>query len=343
MIDFAGWELPLWYTSVLEEHSAVRTRAGIFDVSHMRRIRISGYGASEYLDYLLTRPAHKIEVGSGCLSLLCLDDGGILDDLVIYRLETEKYLVVWNAANFERKWEWIFRHNSFQPGVHVEDASDETAMIAIQGPLSSQIASFLNVDSLPRFSHKKVEIGDTRALIARTGYTGEDGFELIVNSDQALPLWNLLLHNGAKPCGLGARDILRLEAGMLLYGQDMDTSVNPYEAGLGWMVHLNKVDFIGKTALLRIHEEGVKRKLIGFIIEGNKVARNGCGIYRSNEHIGDVTSGGYSPTLSCSIGLGYVPVELSKIGTKIQIMVRDKAMEAYVVNKRFLRRITNES
>ena len=338
MTDFAGWNLPAWYTSILEEHRAVRSKAGIFDVSNMGRVWLTGSGAGVLLDRLLTKPAQQLEVGSSQFSLLCLEDGGILDDLWVYRLETDRFLIVWNAANIEQKLDWLHRWSGSNPEVSIEDRSTNTVMLAIQGPSVHQLRNLAGVTHLPRFGNTGTKIAGLNVFVSRTGYTGEDGFEVITEATNALTLWKSFIAQGVKPCGLGARDSLRLEAGMLLYGQDIDTGTNPFEAGLEWLVDLDRGDFIGRTALLSTRRRGVRRKLVGFQMNGRKIARSGYPIFKSGQAVGKVTSGGYAPTLGFNIGLGYVPTELAAIGNDIEIMIRDKPVIAQIVNKKFYKR-----
>jgi len=338
MIDFAGWELPVWYTSILEEHRTVRSRAGIFDVSDMGRVWLSGKQAGAFLDRILTKSAQKLEVGGARLCLLCLEDGGILDDLWVYHIGPDRYLIVWNAANTEQKLDWLSRWADSGPDIMIEDRSRDTIMLAIQGPAVFQLENLKGVSHLPRFGHAQTKIGNISAFVARTGYTGEDGIEVIADAVDALPLWESFVEQGVKPCGLGARDSLRLEAGMMLCGQDMDTGTNPFEAGLGWLVDLEGGDFVGKSALLEIKRQGVRRKLVGFQMEGREIARSGYPIFKSGQKVGRVTSGGYAPTLDVNIGLGYVPIEMATIGTDIEILIRSKPVTAHIVNRRFYKR-----
>lgn len=338
MTDFAGWELPVWFTSILEEHKAVRSRAGMFDVSHMSRVWVSGKKAGRFLDKVLTRSVRRLEIGSSKLSLLCLEDGGILDDLWVYHVGVDQYLLVWNVGHTERKLDWLYRWSESDPGITVNNATDDTAMVAVQGPAVCQLASMKAFCNLPRFGHTRAKIGKLELFGARTGYTGEDGFELISSTADASPLWAVLMDQGVKPCGLGARDILRLEAGMLLSGQDFDTSTNPFEADLAWLVDFGKRDFVGKRALLEIRRQGIGRKLVGFKIEGREIARSGYSIFKSGQKVGKVTSGGYAPALGVSVGLGYVPVELSVMGTGIDILIRGKMVSSEIVNRKFYRK-----
>ncbi|MFP3897821.1 MAG: glycine cleavage system aminomethyltransferase GcvT [Dehalococcoidia bacterium] len=338
MMDFADWELPAWYTSILEEHKTVRTAAGMFDVSDMGRVWVTGKKSGVFLDRILTRPAQKLEAGSSHLSLMCLENGGILDDLWVFRVTADQYLIVWNAANIEQKRDWLSRWSGSDPEIAIDDVSADTAMVAVQGPAVAGLKSFGGISHLPRFGHAETEVGGMRVSAARTGYTGEDGFELGCRSADAIPLWNFLMEQGVKPCGLGARDSLRLEAGMLLCGQDMDSGTNPFEADLGWLVDLDRGDFVGKKALLEIRRQGVGRKLIGFQVDGREIARSGHRIFVSGKEVGKVTSGGYAPTLGVNIGLGYVPTELSAVGGGIEIMIRNKPVPAHTVDKRFYKK-----
>jgi len=338
MADFAGWQLPVWYTSILEEHRAVRSGAGIFDVSDMGRVWITGRKATAFLDRLLTKRADRLQIGSSQLCLLCLEDGGILDDLLVYRMGTDQYLIVWNAGHIEQKLGWLQRWAGSDPDIVIQDKSADTVMVAVQGPAVCQLRNLKGVCHLHRFGHTRARIEDVEVVAARTGYTGEDGFEIIGDAANALRLWESFMKQGLKPCGLGARDSLRLEAGMLLYEQDMDKSTNPFETGLGWLVEMDNGDFIGKSALLGIKRQGVKRKLIGFRMTGQGIARSGYKIVRCGQEVGQVTSGGYAPTLNVNIGFGHVPIELATIGTDIEIMIRNKPVAAKVVNRQFYKR-----
>lgn len=338
MMDFAGWELPIWHTSIIEEHRAVRSGAGMFDVSHMGRVWITGRKAGAFLDRILTKRARKLEIGSSQLCLLCLEDGGILDDLWVYRVGTDRYLIVWNAGDIEQKLGWLQRWAGSDPDIVIQDKSADTVMVAVQGPAVCQLHNLKGICHLPRFGHTQTRIDDVEVLAARTGYTGEDGFEIIGDAANALRLWGSFMRRGVKPCGLGARDSLRLEAGMLLYGQDMDKSTNPFEAGLGWSVEMDNGDFIGKSALIEIKRQGVKRRHIGFQMTGQGIARSGYKIVRCGQEVGKVTSGGYAPTLNVNIGFGYVPIELATTGTDIEIMIRNKSVAAQIVNRRFYKK-----
>ena len=338
MMDFAGWELPIWYTSIIEEHRAVRSVAGMFDISHIGRVWITGRKAGNFLDRILTKRASRLEIGFSQLCLLCLEDGGILDDLWVYRVGSDRYLIVWNAGDIEQKLGWLQRWAGSDPDIVIQDKSADTVMVAIQGPAVCQLYNLKGICHLPRFGHTQTRIEDVEVLAARTGYTGEDGFEIIGDAANALRLWGSFMRRGVRPCGLGARDSLRLEAGMLLYGQDMDKSTNPFEAGLGWSVEMDNGDFIGKSALIEIKRQGIKRRHIGFQMTGRGIARSGYKIVRCGQEVGKVTSGGYAPTLNVNIGFGYVPIELATNGTDIEIMIRNKSVAAQIVNRRFYKK-----
>jgi aminomethyltransferase len=338
MMDFAGWELPVWYTSILEEHKTVRSAAGMFDVSDMGRIWITGKNAGPFLDRLLTRRVRTLGIGASKLCLLCLEDGGILDDLWAYRVGADQYVIVWNASHVEEKLAWVRRWAGSDPDITIQDRTADTFMMAVQGPAVCQLENLKGVCYLPRFGNTETRIEGTEVLAARTGYTGEDGFEIIGDAANARRLWESFLKQGVRPCGLGARDSLRLEAGMMLYGQDMDKTTNPLEAGLGWLAEMDSGDFIGKGALLEIKREGIKRKLIGFRMTGQGIARSGYKIVKSGQDVGHVTSGGYAPTLNANIGFGYVPIELAATGAEIEIMIRNKPVAAEVVRRQFYKR-----
>ena len=338
MMDFAGWELPVWYTSILEEHRAVRSQAGIFDVSDMGRVWVTGRKAGAFLDKMLTKPVQQLEIGGAQLCLLCLEDGGILDDLWVYRAGIDQHLIVWNASNIEQKLDWLHYWAGEDPETIISNTSADTVMVAVQGPAVCQLKSLEGVSHLPRFGYTQARIGELSVFVARTGYTGEDGFEIIADAVKAFPLWESFIQQGVKPCGLGARDSLRLEAGMMLSGQDMDASTNPFEAGLGWLVDLDKGDFIGKRALLEIKRQGIRRRLAGFQMSGREIAHSDYKIFKSGQEVGKVTSGGYAPTLGVNIGFGYVSIELAAIGTDIEIIIRNQPVSAQVVSKKFYKR-----
>ncbi|MBI4301092.1 MAG: glycine cleavage system aminomethyltransferase GcvT [Chloroflexi bacterium] len=337
---FAGWEMPVTYTSIIEEHQAVRSRAGLFDVSHLARFQIRGKGAESFLQRLITTDVRRLVQGRCCYTLLCKEDGGIVDDMMLFRLGEDAFWLVSNAANRAKVWEWLNRWKSTVDQLSLQDISEETIMMAYQGPSTARHLDSLCGETcslLPRFGCTQTKLERYEVLVARTGYTGEDGFEFVASSTDALPLWNLLLQMGAKPCGLGARDSLRLEAGLLLYGNDIDEGINPYQARLGRLVHLEKGDFVGHQALKTIKEAGIKQCLVGFEMIGRGIARSGHPILASDQEIGRVTSGGYAPSLRRSIGLGYVPTLYTASGTRFLVGVRGRPVEAQVTILPFYR------
>jgi len=341
MAPFAGWEMPIQYSGILQEARAVRNGKGVFDVSHMGRLRIEGPEAPAFLDRVLTTPVRTMQVGRARYGFLLTEAGGILDDTVLYRLGEERYLLVCNAANRPVVWEWLHRWAPSN-GVAMEDATFATGMLAFQGPHTMETVDRLLGFPFSRqvrpFACWEGAVLGAPVLVGRTGYTGEDGVEFILPAETAPALWDRLLEEGAVPCGLGARDILRLEAGLLLHGSDMDTSTTPLEAGLERFLNLEKGDFIGRSALLRQQEEGLRRRLVGFVMEERGVPRRGYPILADGFQVGAVTSGGYSPTLERDIGLGYVAPPYAEPGTPLAVDIRGRQVSARVVPLPFYRR-----
>jgi aminomethyltransferase len=342
MVPFAGWEMPLQFAGIVEEHHAVRRRAGLFDISHMGRLTVEGPDAAVFLRGIVTYDVTRIGVGEGHYALVCRDDGGILDDIYVFRPASERFLVVVNATNTQRIGEWARAHLPDGSRATVSDRQAETTMLALQGPdapsrleaLAPGVAS-----RLPVRHCAEVEIEGTLAFVSRTGYTGEDGFEIVVPTADGPALWRRLLDRGVQPCGLGARDTLRLEAALALYGNDIDESTNPFEAGLGWTVTLDDgADFVGREALVRIHEAGVSRQLACLKALERGVMRAGCSLLHDGRPAGRLTSGGFSPTLGASIGLGYLPPEVAVAGTELDVDVRGKPLRARVVLRPFYKR-----
>ena len=338
IMDFAGWELPSWYTSLLEEHHACRNDKAMWDVSDMGRVWITGKDAGAFLDKVLSKPAQNLAVGAAQLCMLLLEDGGILDDLWLYRLETDRYLIVWNAADIPEKIAWLERWKAPYSDVVIKDVSAEKAMLAVQGPNIPGLKVLAHVADLPRFAPRETRIKDLEALVVRTGYTGEDGFEIIVAKEDAMTLWQIFMDAGVRPCGLGCRDSLRVEAGMMLSGQDMGPDTSALEAGLGWLVKFDERDFVGKEALLKIQRQGLKRRLVGFKMSGREIARAGYKVVRDGKAVGEVTSACPSPTLGFNIGFASVPIEMATLGTEIEIMIRNKPVKATVTRKKFYKR-----
>lgn len=341
MVSFAGYEMPVQYpTGIVNEHQAVRKAAGLFDVSHMGEFVVKGGDALGFVQYVTTNDASALEVGQAQYTVMCQEDGGAIDDCLVYRLE-DGYMFVVNAANREKDWEWIRKFaNRF--GVELTDRSDETALLALQGPAAEAILSRVtDVDlaSIGFYRFVEGQVDGHRAIISRTGYTGEDGFELYVSNDAAVPLWRKLLEvgegNGLVPAGLGARDSLRLEMGYILYGNDLDDNHTPLEAGLGWVVKLGKGDFLGREALRRRKEEGLRERLVGFRLLERAFPRHGYEVRFQGEPAGEVTSGILSPSLDQGIGLAYVPVEAANPGTVIEVVIRNRPVPAEVVRPPF--------
>ena len=342
MVEFGGWQMPVQYSGIVDEHSAVRNAAGLFDISHMGEFYVKGTDALAFLQHVATQDVASIGAGLANYALLCRPDGGIVDDIFIYHLP-DGYLVVVNASNIEKDFAWMADHvGGFD--VELTNSSDRTAMLALQGPAAEAIlASATDVDVASVPFHGVTTgtlLGDIPALIARTGYTGEDGFELFVENDRVVKLWDGLLDlgrdAGLKPCGLGARDSLRFEACLALYGHEIADDINPYEAKLGWVVKLDKGDFVGGDALREIKRAGVGRKLAGFEMVERGIARGGYEIRGvDGERVGYVTTGMPAPSLGKNLGLGYVPAALASEGAEFDVVVRERPVRARVVKTPF--------
>ena len=341
MVDFAGWEMPVQYAGVIEEHRAVRTAAGLFDVSHMGEVRVQGKGAEAFLQRLTPNDVARLVPGRAHYSGLLTESGTYIDDVLVYRLAAEDFLVVVNASNAPRDFQWIADAARDAADVEVADESDRYALLALQGPQALEMLAPLavpDVSGLKYYGFAGGQVAGAPALISRTGYTGEDGFELYLAPEDAAGVWRRLLAAGAVPAGLGARDTLRLEAAMALYGHEIDETTTPFEAGLGWVVKLDKGDFRGRDALLAQKGEGVPRKLVGFEVQGRGIARQGHGVVSGSERVGEVTSGTWSPTFEKALGLAYVPPGLAAVGTPLTLDVRGKSLPAVVVESPFYRR-----
>jgi len=343
MVDFGGWEMPVQYSSIVEEHRAVRTAVGLFDVSHMGEIEICGPEAERITDRITTNAVRTLKAGQIHYSGLLYEHGGFVDDVLVHKVSDDHYFLCVNAANQEKDFEHIRARNHFDAEVRL--SSDQYAQLAIQGPKAFATLQKLTSVDLSRIRYywfADGEVSGTQARIARTGYTGEDGFEIYVPPSEAPRLWDELMaagHEfGIKPCGLGARNTLRLEAKMALYGHEIDASISPLEAGLDWIVKWEKGDFVGRQALLQQKESGVRRKLCGFEVHGRGIARDGYEVFLDGAPAGWVTSGSPSPTLNKNIGLCYLPVEHTGIGTAIQIIVRGQPVDAVTVETPFYKR-----
>ena len=346
LVDFAGWEMPIQYSGVLDEYHTVRSKVGLFDVSHMGRLMVSGAGALAFLQSVTTNDVAKLAVGQAHYSMVCNDEGGIKDDIFVYRLKPADYLLCVNASNRGKVLTWLQAHPR-DANVVLEDHSDQMAQIALQGPISKDIMIALGgtaVTTLKLHHTCEATLASIPTLIARTGYTGELGYELYAPADRVGELWERIVDAGAskglKPAGLGSRDLLRLEMGYLLYGNDIDETTTPIEAAVEWTVSFEKGDFAGRTKLLAQKDGGPGKRFVGFELLEKAVPRHGCKILdaRSSQPIGEVSSGNLSPILQKGIGLGYVPSALSAIGTRITIDIRGKAVPAQVVKTPFYRK-----
>ena len=343
MVPFAGWEMAVQFSGLVAEHTAVRQAVGVFDISHMGVLRFSGPNPKDALQKLVPTDLHRIGPGQACYTVLLNETGGILDDLIVYDMGDDTVLAVINAACADSDRAWLEQQLS-SSGISISDEKEDGVLLALQGPDAQQVLEGLSgtrLAELPRFGQRMLPLPGlgVDVLVARTGYTGEDGFELLLPRDPGRQLWSQLLNEGVTPCGLGARDSLRLEAAMHLYGNDMDTTTSPLEAGLGWLVHLeNPVDFIGRAALEQEVDQGSQRKLVGLRLEGRAIPRHDYPILDGEQTVGTVSSGGWSPCLEAGIGLGYVPKVLAKVGTELAVEIRGKRHPATVVKRPFYRR-----
>ena len=341
MVDFGGWELPQQYTSIRDEHLAVRKVAGLFDISHMGRLEVTGALAESYLQGLMTNDLAKVRAGQAIYSLMCREDGGIIDDLVVYRQAPDRFLVVVNAANRDKDTAWM--RDRTMAGVSMLDRTGELSLIALQGPRAEALLpkGTTPTHDIPYFAFAEGKVASVPALISRTGYTGEDGFELFVESGHVGRVWDEILGHGKPsgvlPAGLGARDATRLEAALRLYGNDMDETVNPYEAGLGWTVKLAKGDFVGRDALARIRQEGVRRTLIGLKTDAGNIPRHGAAVTRQGSRVGVVTSGTHSFFLGHPIALAMVEGPSFPVGDTVAVEVRGREAPGEVVKLPFYR------
>jgi len=347
MTEFGGFEMPIWYKGIIPEHMAVRNSVGIFDITHMGRALITGANSVGFLNYVTTNDVAALEPLSAHYSNMCNEQGGIKDDFVLSRLGKEKFLIVYNAANRTKDYEWLAK-NAKPFSVKVEDVSDNIAMFAVQGPNAQKTLQKIadsDLNKIERFKCGWTKLAGVEGFVSRTGYTGEDGFEVFVwnaplaNPISAVEVWKAILEAGEEfgiePCGLGARDTLRLEAGMCLYGNDIDETTTPLEAGLGFVVKLKKDTFIGKEALTKQKTDGVKRKRVGLIMLEKGIPRPRYEVWKDGENIGHVTSGTFSPVLERGIAIAYVSVQHATEGNKVAVKVRDKFTDAQIVKLPF--------
>lgn len=345
-IDFGGWELPVQFSSIKEEHEAVRTRAGLFDVSHMGEIEVKGPGSLAYLQKMMTNDISKLKNGGAQYTAMCYENGGTVDDLLVYKLEEDHYLLVVNASNIEKDFAWLKDH--LDADVEIDNLSEGMAQLALQGPAAENVLQKLaNEHDLSQIGffkfNEEVDLNGKKALISRTGYTGEDGFEIYCKADDVISIWKDILETGkcagVIPCGLGARDTLRFEANLALYGQELSPEISPLEAGIGFAVKLNKEeDFIGKEALKQLKENGLPRKLVGIEMIDRGIPRHGYPVYKGDVQIGEVTTGTQSPTLKKNIGLALIDAKETELGNEVEVEIRGKRLKAAVSATPFYKR-----
>jgi len=342
LVEFAGFYMPIQYKGINEEHVRIRTTVGIFDVSHMGEFEFIGPKASEFLQYMTINDINKLNIYQAHYSAFCYDDGGIVDDLLVYRFPN-RFVTVVNASNIEKDFEWLRKH--LINGVIMKNRSDEYSLLAIQGKHAAatlQKLTKVDLSQIKTYWFTEGILAGVEMMIARTGYTGEDGFEIMFSPEHSQNAWHAIMEAGEEfeiePIGLGARDALRMEVKYCLYGNDIDQTTNPLEAGLGWITKLDKGDFVGRDAIQKIKQEGLQRKLVGFELEGKAIPRHGYKIFNETEEIGVITSGMFSPVLQKPIGLGYVTLENSKIGSAINIDIRGRKLSAKVVKTPFYKR-----
>lgn len=344
MVDYGGWELPLQFTGIIQEHRMVRSQAGIFDVSHMGEIEITGPGADDFTRYMITNDAKKLPDKQVLYTLMCYPQGGIVDDLLVYRFSSRHFFLVVNAANVEKDFEWIGSHAS--PGIQVKNVSDRYAQLAVQGPKAEEILQRITQFDLSAIRFFWFEPGVVLAgmecLVSRTGYTGEDGFEIYLHPQQAVSLWNSILEAGGEeilPAGLGARDTLRFEAKLPLYGQEIGPDITPLEAGLGLFVKLDSGDFIGREALVKQKEQQTDRILVEFEMIDKGIPRPHYTVQKNGQQIGRVTSGAHSPTFDKPIGLALIDSSWAQPGEEIDILIRSKPLRARITQGAFYKRL----
>jgi aminomethyltransferase len=344
LIDFGGWEMPVQYAGVIDEHHAVRKNAGLFDVSHMGEVDVRGKDALAFVQMLITNDASRLEDGKVIYSPMCYPDGGIVDDLLVYQHNLEHFLLVVNASNTEKDFAWMLEQVK-DLEVTVDNISSQFAQLALQGPQAEKILqrlTMLDLSAIKYYTFTYGEIDGVKTLISRTGYTGEDGFEIYVSPQYSRQMWRKILEAGSsegiQPIGLGARDTLRFEARLPLYGNELGAGITPLEAGLGIFVKLDKSDFIGKDALVKQKEQGIPRKLVGLEMIGRGIARSHYPLQKDGEEIGFVTSGSYSPTLEKNIALGLIRADLAVLGETLDVMIRGKAVQAKIIPSLFYKR-----
>src|SRR6266566_3337162 len=340
MVPFGGWDMPVQYTGIIDEHRTVRGAVGLFDISHMGEFEVRGADALASVQRLCTNDASTLAIGQVQYAALCYPEGGIVDDLTVYRLAPDHFMLVVNASNIDKDWAWVASHSEGR--AQWTNVSDETALLAVQGPKAEGLVGRLadrDVTGIDYYHFARGKVAGVEGLVSRTGYTGEDGFELYVAAGQAERLWSALLEagrgDGIKPIGLGARDTLRLEMKYALYGNDIDQTTNPLEAGLGWVVKPAKGEFIGREALEKVRAEGVRRRLVGIEMTDKAVARHGYPVKKDGRAVGIVTSGSYGPSVDKYIGIAYVETALAAAGTALEVEIRGQDKAARIVRTPF--------
>jgi aminomethyltransferase len=344
LVPFAGWNMPIQFAGVLSEHNCVREKVGLFDVSHMGEVEVEGGGAKNFLQYLLSNDLDKMSDGSILYSLMCYENGGVVDDLLVHRFSENHYFLCVNASNSDKDYQWIVK-NSTSFDVNVRNTSSETSQLALQGPNAVNVLQSLcdvSLNDLSYYNFKKGRVNNVESIISRTGYTGEDGFELYITPEKVSEVYRALINEGQpygiQPIGLGARDTLRMEMGYSLYGNEIDDKPTPLDAGLGWVIKFNKGEFLGREHLLKQKEQGLQRKLVGVKLLTRGVPRSHYQVFKNGKSAGEVTSGTFSPTCKTGIGLCYVSKEYADIGTHLEVQIRNQLVAAEVVKLPFVPR-----
>ena len=346
-IDFGGWDLPVQFSGIKEEHEAVRTKAGLFDVSHMGEIEVTGSDSLMYLQKMMTNDVSLLKIGAAQYSAMCYENGGTVDDLLIYKLAENHYLLCVNASNIDKDFQWLNEHKD-EENIKLVNLSEKMAQLALQGPKAEHVLQKLcpktNLSEIGVFKFQNaVDLNEKSVLLSRTGYTGEDGFEIYCDASDAVEIWQEILTTGSDegviPCGLGARDTLRFEAVLALYGQELSPDINPIEAGIGFAVKLDKqADFLGKEALKQQREKGAERKLVGVEMIDRGIPRHGYAVFKDGIQIGEVTTGTQSPTLKRNIGLALLQIEHTQLDTEVEVEIRGKQLKAKIVKTPFYKR-----
>ena len=338
IVPFAGYQMPVTYKKIIEEYEAVRNNCGMFDVSHMGQLKITGRDSEIFLQKITLNNVTKLDNYEAQYSAMCNFEGGLIDDLIIFKISQIKYIIIVNASNKKTVIEWMKKYNSLED-LNIKDMNQDYSLIALQGPQSNTYINSIanNPMDIKFYNLQKIQLLDEDVIISRTGYTGELGYEILGTHDSIRKIWNYFIKNNIQPAGLAVRDVLRMEMKYCLYGNDINSKINPLEAGLSWIIDFSKTDFIGKDKLLDIKIKGYKQRLVGFIMLEKAIPRSKYSIHLDGNKIGSVTSGTFSPGLSCGIGLGYIDQAHSKIGTKILVKIRDKFIEAKIVKTPFIK------